>query len=97
MNINITDDLFTIIEIYYTNHELSASDIKKLFVKPSSSSVAKLKKIAREKMVEENKTEDVFNAHNVLTECAYRAWKIDIADVEKKYERLLRLSKKVSG
>lgn len=75
--------------MYYAKIELSSSDIRKLFDVKSSSTVARLKKKALDLMCKEKKP--MFSSHCVNTECAYRAWGLDIADLEKRYARLKKL------
>ena len=77
------------IQMYYSKIELSSADIKQLFEVKSSSTVAQLKKKALKLMTEEKKP--MFSSHRVNTECAYRAWGFDIADLEKRYSRLKKL------
>lgn len=82
-------DLKTAIELYRNRVELSNSDITKLFGKHSSSTIVKLKKLAQEKMAEDNIM--YFNAQCVNTAAAYKAWGLDINDLEQRYIRLQEL------
>lgn len=82
-------DLERTVEIYYQRNELSNSDIMEIFSKHSSATLAKLKNIAREKAVTENIA--VWNARNVNTASAFRAWGLDIADLEMRVRKLREL------
>lgn len=80
-------NLETAIRLYYSKVELSSEDVQELF--PSvkgKNTITKLKRKARELMVEDNKL--VYNAHSVNTESAFKAWGLDIADLEARYETL---------
>lgn len=92
MRINPPADFELAIEMYYGKVELSTADIRKLFNDCSVSSANKLKKIAKEAMDHEGKM--AWNGGNVLTEIAYRAWNIDIADIEKRMSKLIKLQKR---
>ena len=82
-------DLKTAINIYYMHTELSNADIEKLFGKHSSSTIAKLKKMAQDKMDEKHVMS--WNAICVNTEAAYEAWGLDIHDLERRYKKLKQL------
>lgn len=82
-------DLKTAIELYRTRVELSNADIVKLFGKHSSSTIVKLKELARQKMAEDKIM--YLNAQCVNTEAAYEAWSLDIDDLEQRYMRLQEL------
>lgn len=79
-------DLKTAIRIYYTKLELNCTDIRELFPSASKSTVTKLKNKARERMVEDGVL--TYGTYSVNTKAAYKAWGLDIADIEKRYERL---------
>lgn len=76
----------TAIRLYYERIELTNTDIRELFGKISGATISKLKETAREKMREENAP--VWNARWVRTDSAYRAWGLNIDDLEKRYARL---------
>lgn len=82
-------DLGAAIQLYYERLELSNSDIEKLFGRHSSSTVAGLKAMAREKMRENNVP--CWNAQRVNTEAAYSAWGLSIDDLERRYKKLKQL------
>ncbi len=81
----------TAIRLYYERIELSNSDIKELFGSIGSATISKLKKKAEEVMTEENITR--WNTRHVNTEAAYKAWGLDIADLERRQKRLVALAK----
>ena len=81
-------DLETAIRLYYARNELSTADIKGLFG-CSSSTVAKLKRLAKERMLEEHTIS--WNAQYVNTEAAWRAWGLDITKMEQGLRRLRQL------
>ena len=83
-------DLEGAIKLYYRRIELSNSDIETLFGKHSSSTIAKLKKMAQNKMVEKNIMS--LNALCVNTAAAYEAWGLDINDLEHRFQKLKQLA-----
>lgn len=91
MNVRIPQitDLGAAIQLYYERIELSNADIEKLFGKRSSSTVAGLKAMAREKMRENNIP--CWNVQRVNTEAAYSAWGLSIDDLERRYKKLNQL------
>lgn len=82
-------DLGAAIRLYYERIELSNTDIEILFGKHSSSTVAGLKAMARDKMRENNIP--CWNAQRVNTEAAYSAWGLSIDDLERRYQKLKQL------
>ena len=83
-------DLKTAINLYYMRTALSNADIEMLFGKHSSSTIAKLKKMAQNKMVEKNVMS--LNALCVNTAAAYEAWGLDINDLEHRFQKLKQLA-----
>lgn len=83
--------LFIAIKLYYERIELSNADIRSLFGNLSSCTVAKLKDMARQKMIENNVP--IWNAQRVNTEAAYEAWGLNIDDLERRYEKLKQFDK----
>ena len=84
----------TAIEIYYSNIELDNQNIRNLFVTAkggelSSSRVCELKNVAREEMRKEGVP--VYNDCRVNTKVAYKAWGIDVLDLENRYMKLQEL------
>ncbi len=82
----------TALRLYYERIELSSSDIKELFGKVSDCTVAKLKNRAREIMREENTP--VWNARNVNTEAAYKAWGLEIESLERRFAKIRKMETK---
>ena len=83
-------DLATAIRIYYSRLELNNADIKELFPSACAGTVLKLKKKAQELMMENNVMPR--GTYSVETKVAYRAWGFDIADLEKRHEKLKKLN-----
>ena len=84
-------DIGIAIRLYYERIELSNADIEALFGKLSSSTVAKLKKLAKDYMIEHDIK--VWNPQRINTKAAYAAWGLDINDLEKRYIKLCELAK----
>lgn len=80
----------TAIRLYYANIELYNRDIAELFgEKIGGNRILKLKREARKKMDEENIP--MWNAYAVNTKAAYKAWGLDIDDLERRYNKLKKL------
>lgn len=77
------------VRLYYEKNELSSNDIKQLFDVHSSATIAKLKNLARERMVAENIP--VWNTQNVNTATAYKVWGLQIDDLEHRLRKLKEL------
>lgn len=77
------------VRLYYEKFELSSDDIKQIFGAKSSSSVARLKKLAREAAVKAGRMP--WDAHCVPTDVAYEAWGLEIADLEKRRAKLMKI------
>ena len=83
-------DIETAVRIYYEKIELSSKDIQELFPgAKGASTITRLKGKARERMAEEGAL--VYNSRCVNTEVAFRAWGLDIEDLEKRLAKLRRL------
>lgn len=78
------------IEIYYEKIELNNGDIEEIFGKHASSTIWKLKKVAREKMAEMGIT--AWSSTGVNTEAAFLSWNLDISDLERRYRKLQELA-----
>ena len=78
------------IRLYYERIELCNTDIELLFGKHSGSTIAKLKKMAQDKMGEKNIMS--LNVLCVNTAAAYEAWGLNISDLEYRYEKLKQLA-----
>lgn len=94
MVVKRTSDLKLLLEMYYTMDELSSEDIKKIFPGCSHSFVTTKKKEARAKMAEENTM--VWNNTCVNTNSAFKAWGIEIEEIEAKALKLQKLKTKLS-
>ena len=81
--------LATAIDIYYKHNELSSKEISELFGNKCYATIQKLKNKARAEAEAEGKP--IFNAANVNTEAAYKAWGLDINDLETRYKKLKEL------
>lgn len=83
-------DLNLAIRMYYEKTELSNADIGKLFGVRSSTTIVRLKKMAREEMAKEPEKLP-WCSNCVLTEAAYKAWGMDIKNMEERRAKLIRL------
>lgn len=84
-----TAGLDVVLRLYYENPELGTKEIKQLFPTAGNNAIAKLKKIARDKMAE--RAIKSFRAHAVNTQVAYEAWGIDVEDAERRITKLKKL------
>lgn len=83
-------DIDTAIHIYYAYPELDNAQIRELFGITGSSTVARYKKPVLEQQSKDGvKT---MCANTVDTETAYKVWGIDIADLEKRRDKLKKLN-----
>ena len=89
MNIPQIADIDTAIGIYYRYPEISSKEITQIFRKRSKATVSRLKKIAQKRMIEDNVYS--YGMYKINTECAYRAWGIDVEDLEKRRNKLQKL------
>jgi hypothetical protein len=90
-----TDNLKLIIEMYYSKFELASQDIKELFNGCSDSSVDKLKKVARKQMVEDGAIP--WDSRCVVTASAFKAWHINIDEIEKRALKISTLKKRLNN
>ena len=79
------------VRLYYEKIELCNSDVRELFGCKSSTTIARLKKQAREKMADNGTI--IWNAQHVNTKDAYEAWGLNIENLEYRLKRLNSLSK----
>lgn len=77
------------VRIYYEYIQIGNREIMELFG-VSDATALKLKKLAKEQMDAEGILP--WNALQVETKAAYRAWGLDIADLEKRYNKLKKLA-----
>ena len=82
--------LETAIRIYYERIELRNADIKEIFGSLGSKTICRLKQVAKDKMKENDIPS--WDAKAVNTESAYEAWGLDIADLEKRLNKLKKLN-----
>lgn len=82
--------LETAISIYYKFGEIGNQQVLELFGKMSSASLVRLKKLAQQKMIEEDVP--CWNATYVNTKAAYAAWGLNIGDLESRYKKLKQLN-----
>lgn len=80
----------TALEIYYSCHELGNKEISTLFGTKTFSVISRLKKKAKEQMDLEKTP--VWDARTVNTAAAFRAWGLDIKDLENRYKKLTALN-----
>jgi hypothetical protein len=90
INIPQITDISTVIKTYYLFPEIGNKEIKLIFGNKSSATVSKLKKLAKKSMYENNVL--THGLYKVNTESAYRAWGIDIKDLEKRMKKLHELN-----
>ena len=79
------------VELYYSTTEIRVKDIAEMF-SASVGTAQKLRRIAKEQMLEEDKK--CMESRAVLTDVAFRAWGLDIAELEKKLDKMYRLIQK---
>ena len=84
-------DIDFAVTIFYERIELANSDIQKLFGIKSSRTVSRLKKSVKEEMVKRDMLP--WNSSCVNTEVAFEVWGLDIKDLEKRREKILKLKK----
>ena len=80
----------TALKLYYQKTELNNSEIRELFGEISNATIWRLKRLAKEKMVERDIPS--WNAQCVNTTAAYVAWGLDIEDLEHRYKKLKEIS-----
>ena len=82
-------DLDTAIRIYYRFPEIGTVEMTALFGKKSKSTINKLKNMARLQMIKDDICTN--GLYKLNTAAAYRAWGIDVDDLEKRRQKLLKL------
>lgn len=83
-------NLETAIRIYYERIELRNADIREIFGGICNDTVCSLKRVAKDKMKENDIPS--WDAKAVNTEAAFEAWGLDIADLEKRLNKLKKLN-----
>ena len=89
MNIPQITSIDNALKIYYSHSELGNKEISSLFGRLSSATTAKLKKLAKNEMM--NREVLSYGMHKVNTTVAYNVWGIDINDLEKRHKKLKTL------
>ena len=79
------------IEIYYGRIELDNKDIKELFACKDNAAI-RLKRPVQEEMAKQKILP--WKAGNVNTEVAFKVWGLDIADIERRYLKLMKFREK---
>ncbi len=89
MNIPQISNIDTALRIFYQYPEIGTREIMELFQTCSKSTVSRLKRLAHNRMVED----DVYShsLYKVHTGSAYKAWGIDIEDLERRRNKLRKL------
>ena len=86
-------DIETALDIYYKYPEIGTPEIMRLFG-CGRSTAGTLKRRARE--VQDQQQKLTFSPLNVNTKCAFEAWHIDVADLEKRALKLQRFRSRMS-
>ena len=89
INIPQITDIDTAISIYYRYPEIGTKEITQIFRKHSKSTISRLKKSAQKQMTADNIY--TYGMYKINTACAYRAWGIDVDDLEKRRNKLQKL------
>ena len=84
-------DLEKALEIYYAKIEFLTKDIRGIFGNISKSKVYDLKVLARQEMRAKGK--DSFVASAVNGVCAFAAWGLDPAEMERRINKIRKLKK----
>lgn len=85
-----TINLEAALRLYYKRIELSNDDIREIFGPMSSSTMSRLKKLALKQMAEDGAS-PMWDARCVHTGSAFKAWKLDPADLEMRLAKLRKL------
>ena len=82
------------IELYYSQNDLSTTDIKKIFGCSECTAVSLKKKVKEEvAKLDVKERPVVFEAKNVNMEFAFKVWGLDVRELEEKYKKLQRFRK----
>ena len=89
MKVKPITSIDTALRIYYTYPEIGNKEIKELFGVSNTRTLARYKKDVRQAQAER----DVLTSqmHTVNTAVAYEVWGIDVADLEKRRDKLRKL------
>lgn len=82
-------DIDTVLKIHYTYPEIGNKEIEAIFGKRSSATLARLKRDVQKAMIEEGVC--AMELYKINTKIAYKAWGIDVADLEQRRNKLIKL------
>ena len=89
MKVRKIADIDTELYIYYRYPEIGNKEIKELFGGLGSATLTKYKKAVQEEQIKQNvKTSQLYT---INTEMAYEVWGIDVAELEKRRDKLKKL------
>lgn len=77
------------VELYYSTYALYTADLRRLFPSASAATLSRLKRVAREYTVSHGLM--LIDNLSVPTDDAYKAWGLDIEQLEAKFKKLKRL------
>ena len=86
MNIPQITSIDSALRIYYAHSEIGNKEIKLLFGNLSSSTVARLKRLAKDEMTKRNILS--YGMYKISTTIAYEVWGINVTDLEKRRKKL---------
>ena len=89
MNIPKIISIDEALKIYYINSEIGNKEILSLFGRLSSATVAKLKKLVKEEMINQGKFS--YGLNKINTSVAFDVWGIDVTDLERRRKKLKAL------
>ena len=89
MKVKRITDIYTALYIYYRYPEIGNKEIKELFGGLGSAALTKYKKAVQGEQIKQNvKTSQLYT---INTEVAYEVWGIDVAELEKRRDKLKKL------
>ena len=80
----------TALKVYYESSEIGNKEIITLFGNRSTATISKLKKLVKAEMIKQDVLS--FSAYKVNTAIAFKAWGIDIVDLENRRKKIKELS-----
>jgi len=89
LNIPPITSIDNALTIYYSHSELGNKEISVLFGKISSATLAKLKRAVKAEM--NNRDTFSYGMYKVNTKIAFDVWGLDVADLEKRRNKLKAL------
>ena len=89
MNIPQITDIETALRIFYQYPEIGTREMLLLFTQRSKSTINRLKRLAQKQMLDDKV--HTRGMYKVNTKSAYKAWGIDIEDLENRRNKLLEL------